>query len=354
MSMLGDHGLIQVGPATNHRPSHRRWLSILATLAIGAVACSGSANPDTTQPAPHQQVVRGDDQPPEVTRYASPNPGSVNAYLYSAKEGLILIDSGRNVSGGRRVVSMVARTGEPVLAILLTHPHPDHVGGLGVLHEAFPQAPIYASEATAQWMRDDPLGFYPLAREADPDYPATLTYPDRTFPAGAPLEIGGSRLHTAEFGPAESETTTVYYDAERRLLFTGDLVNNHATPALLEGHSCGWLQALQGLRSHFPEARLIYPGHGSPGRASRLLAQQYRYLEDFREFVRPAIEGGSADGVQISHREQASILRRIDRRYVDYPSVASLSTLPQLNIAAVAAELRMERASDPPRLCRPR
>jgi len=30
-------------------------------------------------------------------------------------------------------------------------------------------------------MHDDPLKFYSLARQADPDYPQTLTYPTETF-----------------------------------------------------------------------------------------------------------------------------------------------------------------------------
>jgi glyoxylase-like metal-dependent hydrolase (beta-lactamase superfamily II) len=126
-----------------------------------------------------------------------------------------------------------------VVAILLTHPHPDYVGGLGVLHDAFPTAPIHASQATADWMRADPLGFYGLARQADPDYPATLTYPDHTFAPGATLDLGGARFETLELGPGESQTATAYFEPASGDLFSGDVTNNHATPALLEGNTCG-------------------------------------------------------------------------------------------------------------------
>jgi glyoxylase-like metal-dependent hydrolase (beta-lactamase superfamily II) len=68
-----------------------------------------------------------------------------------------------NVTGGQKIADEVARKGRRVAAILLTHQNPDHVGGLGVLHEKFPDTPIYASESTDKWMRDDPLKFYSLA-----------------------------------------------------------------------------------------------------------------------------------------------------------------------------------------------
>jgi len=79
-----------------------------------------------------------------VERWASPNPGSVNAYWIDVQDGTVIVDAGRNVTGGQKIADEVSRKGRRVAAILLTHPHPDHVGGLGVLHEKFPDTPIYA------------------------------------------------------------------------------------------------------------------------------------------------------------------------------------------------------------------
>lgn len=138
---------------------------------------------------------------------------------------------------------------------------------MGPLREAYPQAPIYASDATMTQMRTDPLMLYPMARQGDADYPATLTQPDESFVPGAPLDVGGLRLETAEFGPGESEAATVYYEPSTGALFSGDLTNNQATPALIEGNTCGWLNNLHQLQSRFPAARTIYTGHGDPAPA---------------------------------------------------------------------------------------
>jgi glyoxylase-like metal-dependent hydrolase (beta-lactamase superfamily II) len=264
----------------------------------------------------------------------------VNTLWLRAPDGMIVIDSGRNITGGHRAVAQIQQTGLPVTAVLVTHPHPDHVGGLGVFREAYPDAPIYASEATARWMRADPLGFYPLARQADSDYPPDLTYPDETFGADDVLDIAGMRVETAEFGPGESETATAYYEPLSGTLFSGDLINNRATPALLEGHTCGWLGNLDQLSDRFPDATMIYPGHGVPGEPAALIEAQRGYLEQYREFVAPAVSPGSADGENVSPAEQEMIVDRLEQQYPGYQRVASLPTLQELNINAVAGEMR--------------
>jgi glyoxylase-like metal-dependent hydrolase (beta-lactamase superfamily II) len=312
------------------RTVDRRAFLRASMVAMLGVACS--APPPSGGPAPTGGTPVG--------RFASENPGSVNTFWLGAPDGVIVIDSGRNVAGGHRAVDQIRQTGLPVAAVLVTHPHPDHVGGLGVFREAYPDTPIYASEATARWMRADPLGFYPLARQADSDYPAALTYPDETFGPDAVLDIAGLRLETAEFGPGESETATAYYEPHSATLFSGDLINNHATPALLEGHTCGWLGNLDRLSARFPDATVIYPGHGAPGEPAALIEAQRGYLAQYRELVAPAISPGSADGADVSPSEQRLIVGRLDERYPGYERVASLPTLQELNINAVAGEMR--------------
>jgi glyoxylase-like metal-dependent hydrolase (beta-lactamase superfamily II) len=244
-------------------------LSVVTSAVL--VACGGGGGGDG---AAHLSVERR----------ASPNPGSVNAYWIDGPDGIVVVDGGRNVTGGQKIADEVARKGRRVAAILLTHPHPDHVGGLGVLHEKFPDTPIYASESTGKWMRDDPLEFYSLARQADPDYPQTLTYPTETFASDAELRIAGLTLRTADFGPGESATATVYFEPASRALFGGDLTGNHVTPALIEANSCGWLMNLAALSGRFGDADTVYPGHGDPGPAAQQISEQRDYLTHYREW----------------------------------------------------------------------
>ncbi|MEW9552351.1 MBL fold metallo-hydrolase [Nonomuraea sp. NPDC050783] len=314
--------------------------SAAACLTAGPAGCSNDDKPE----APGARTA-------QPGRFASPGPGSVNTYWIRAPEGLVLVDTLRTPADARKAVAEIRKTGEPVAAILLTHSHPDHVGGAGAFHEAFPEAPIHASRATDKAMREDKRGFYPLARSANAAFPADLTYADRTFEDGTALRAGGLRFETATYTGGESDVATVYYRPDTGDLFSGDLATSKVTPALIEGNSCGWLQILDRLERRFAGAGTLYPGHGAPGPARAVIDGQRRYLQRFRGLVRPAVTPDSPQGRTITPGEQESIVSELDRAYPGHPPVADLPTIVQENIKAVGRELSAEDPAKVPAAC---
>ena len=98
-------------------------------------------------------------------------PTSVNAYLINTGDKLILVDTGAATlfgpTLGNLVTNLVASGYKPeqVDAVLITHMHPDHVGGLMAGGKiAFPNATVHADKRDADfWLSAGELAKAPAA-----------------------------------------------------------------------------------------------------------------------------------------------------------------------------------------------
>ena len=81
----------------------------------------------------------------------------VNAYLVELPDEVIVIDSTLGLSDGRALRARVDATGKPLGAVIVTHAHPDHYGGLTALVDGLEQVPIFAVQGVIDAIRrDDP------------------------------------------------------------------------------------------------------------------------------------------------------------------------------------------------------
>jgi glyoxylase-like metal-dependent hydrolase (beta-lactamase superfamily II) len=88
---------------------------------------------------------------PEVNRIT--RLAMVNAYLVREDDGLTLIDTMLGGSAGT-IIAGAEVSGAPIVRILLTHAHADHVGSLDALKERLPEAEVIISTRDARlWPR---------------------------------------------------------------------------------------------------------------------------------------------------------------------------------------------------------
>ncbi len=193
--------------------------------------------------------------------------GMVNAYLVREDDGLTLIDTMFGGSAGK-IIAGAEASGGPIVRIVLTHAHGDHIGSLDALKQRLPEAEVIISSRDARLLRKD--------MSLDPDepqdklrggYPGAETKPDRTVDVGD--RIGSLEVIAA---PGHTPGHIALLDPRDSTLYCGDVystlggvatsakVNPLFPLALFTWHRPTELESARALRAFAP-ARLA-PGHG--------------------------------------------------------------------------------------------
>ena len=277
--------------------------------------------------------------PPLVHRFqASLFP--VNAYLLEFPDGIVVIDSTLGVSDGRALRARADATGKPLRAVIVTHTHPDHYGGLTALVEQREDIPIVSVQGVRDAIqRDDPAKEAILRPMFGDEWPQRRTFPSRTIRDGERLTFGTAALRVIDLGPGESPHDSLWLieSNEAAHAFVGDLVYNHMHGFLADGFHREWLANIARARRELPPHVTFYPGHGESGPARDLLDWQEGYIRAFMGAVRSTI------GEQTLTDEAAAAT--VTATMKAYLGRDDLLFLMQLSIAPIRPALKEERDS---------
>src|SRR5678809_264900 len=72
----------------------------------------------------------------------------VNSTMISGEKDMLVIDPQFSLSEAHKLAAEILESKKHLAVIYCTHPHPDHLFGLAVLKQAFPEAKIVALPAT--------------------------------------------------------------------------------------------------------------------------------------------------------------------------------------------------------------
>lgn len=211
-----------------------------------------------------------------------------NSLLLVGPRGIVVVDSGRHDAHTERVLAAARALGAPIVAVVNTHWHLDHISGNARLRQAFPDLRVLASGAldaaskgflaSSRRQLEQMIASAPDAATAAP-WKAELARiasipklaPDEVVTASGERTLAGRTLRLVLETPAVTAGDLWVFDPATRVLIAGDLVTL-PVPFLDTACPKGWRSALDHLATI--DFQLLVPGHGPP--MSRAVFETYR------------------------------------------------------------------------------
>jgi len=299
------------------RPTLMRVLSSILSLTLLAPALRASDS--------SQRLAEGVDLLPGAFVPGEQPDG--NTVIFDAPAGLVVVDTGRHRAHAQRILDAAAARGRPIVAIVNSHWHLDHVAGNVAVREVWPNAQVHASTAIDGALE----GFLSryraqlvaeIDKTADPAQAARWREEVARIDAGPrlrpthPLSRSETRSIAGrpfELGLREAATRgdVWLYAPDLRVLVAGDLVT---LPAPFFDTACPsrWREALSAL-AETPFTVLV-PGHGAP-----MDREQFgHYRRAFNNLlVCAASPTRTRTCVEGWRRDAAPLLTEADRAVVD-------------------------------------
>jgi glyoxylase-like metal-dependent hydrolase (beta-lactamase superfamily II) len=140
---------------TSHtRDARGIFFCVVAALSLSNACAEPAKN---AAPPTHAATTASAQAPAPIIHVVTASPAglSVNGYLVEGKTGVVAVDSALTVSDSKALRARLDALGKPLLAVLLTHGHPDHYNGVSALvasngKGSKSEVPIYALNAVAR------------------------------------------------------------------------------------------------------------------------------------------------------------------------------------------------------------
>jgi quinoprotein relay system zinc metallohydrolase 2 len=216
-----------------------------------------------------------------------------NISFVVGSKGVAVIDTGGSLLVGQNLRAAIQQvTSLPVLYVINTHVHPDHIYGNAAFLADNPQFVGHDKLATAMELRHDQytkLNARLLGKHANG---TVLIKPTLSVKDTLELDLGDRKLILRAHPVAHTNTDISMMESKTNTLFTGDLLFIERTP-VIEGDIKGLIAELENLKNS--AAQQVVPGHGPVTKKwLEALNNEQRYLNALLIDIRSSIKKGES------------------------------------------------------------
>jgi glyoxylase-like metal-dependent hydrolase (beta-lactamase superfamily II) len=215
--------------------------------------------------------------------------------LFYGERDAVLIDTTQLLSDAHRLAAGLLESDKNLTHIYVSHFHPDHHFGTGVIRRAFPDAKVVALPSVVKdivFTTDDKIHLW--SEEFGRNTPTEVVFP-MPLPGGR-LEVEGHSIEFSDDWDGDCANNTMIWVPSLGVACGTDVVYNDAHAWTAESDAARrmkWRASLDKLKAMDP--RVVIPGHCSPEKLHTADASgidfTLRYLDVYEEVLAQAKTG---------------------------------------------------------------
>jgi len=259
-----------------------------------------------------------------------------NAYIVETKNALVVVDTLMINSDALQLRQYINDIAKPLIAVIITHGHPDHYNGTPVVVSGFNEIPIISTRGVKDNIRitadSKEIKWKPYFGQ---DWPETKLLPTQLVINEETLNLDGLDYYFKDLGAAESNSDLYFTIGNKRsAVFVGDVVFNKMHGFMNDGHTGKWLLVLSRLLAEISDVKQLFTGHGVPGTSLKLIEAQIDYIVSYRTNLLELTNGIEL----INELQKESFVKLVISNYPEY----QLTTFIKAGIEGVSQELLLE------------
>ena len=216
-----------------------------------------------------------------------------NISFVVGSKGVAVIDTGGSFKTGNKLRDAIKRvTDKPILYVINTHVHPDHIFGNAAFLQDHAQFVGHEKLATAMQLRKEAYDKLNIKYMGDDAKGSEIVKPTVLVKEPINLDLGDRTLTVTPYPTAHTNTDISVIDSKTSTLFTGDLLFIERTP-VIEGDIKGLIAVIDTLKTY--PVKQVVPGHGPFTKDwVTALNNEQRYLNALLTDIRANIKVGKS------------------------------------------------------------